>query len=540
MGRARKMGTAQDLTEYERRRLDNIRRNDEMMAALQVRSRAASLSSSSPSKRHKTDLKMKSYKEKLEKTPPSETTPVVIRRSLRARGMPPPDSEVLSDDILDDKYRPVQTPFADELMSKVKTRGPISMTDAYSGSDSGNEVLVGMIMGIASSECHGGRAAGNETGAGSSGVSDGMSGRTNDDDECKKGIGSDLAVDFKEDIKSETEEGESFRVCDSDWERKIGESIGGSTLEEENIARVVPGRILSVKFFPTHNLRMVAVGNRSGNVGFWNLNTCDEEGKGEGIYLFNIHSGPVSGMSIHPSNLLKMYTSCYDGFIRAMDVEKEAFDLVYAGDECICSLSQRPDDSQCLFFDEGFERLHMWDLRVGKSSSSWILHADRINTIDFCSRNSHLFATSSSDSTACIWDLRKMEQCVRKVDHRRAVHAAYFSPSGSYLVTTSFDNTLGIVTGDTFQKTSVVSHNNQTGRWISSFRAIWGWDDSSIFIGNMRRGIDVISPVQRRMVTALTSPLMTAISCRLSVHPYEVGTLAGTTSGGQVYVWTSS
>lgn len=75
---------------------------------------------------------------------------------------------------------------------------------------------------------------------------------------------------------------------------------------------------------------------------------------------------------------------------------------------------------------------------------------------------------------------------------------------------------------------------------ISRTRGIWGWDDSSIFIGNMKRGVDVISPSQRRTILTLQSPDMSAIPCRFDAHPCKVGMLAGATSGGQVYVWTSS
>ena len=34
----------------------------------------------------------------------------------------------------------------------------------------------------------------------------------------------------------------------------------------------------------------------------------------------------------------------------------------------------------------------------------------------------------------------------------------------------SMDDTVGIVTGVNFDNTSMIKHNNQTGRWISSFR----------------------------------------------------------------------
>lgn len=73
---------------------------------------------------------------------------------------------------------------------------------------------------------------------------------------------------------------------------------------------------------------------------------------------------------------------------------------------------------------------------------------------------------------------------------------------------------------------------------FSMHRAIWGWDDSYVFIGNMKRGVDVISTAQAKAVFTLQSPHITAIPCRFATHPRNVGMLAGATSGGQVYVWT--
>ncbi|KAA8522906.1 hypothetical protein F0562_009329 [Nyssa sinensis] len=312
-------------------------------------------------------------------------------------------------------------------------------------------------------------------------------------------------------------------------------------LEEENIARVVPGRILALRFFPTNDMKMIVVGNKFGNVGFWNVDSNMEDGNG--IYLYRPHSGPVSGIVIQPFSLSKMFTCCYDGIIRLMDVEKEAFDLVYSSDYAIFSLSQRQNDIKSLYFGEGQGGLSIWDERTGKSSNSWNLHEDRINTVDFNSENNNIMATSSTDGSVCIWDLRNIAanrpKFLKMVSHKRAVHSAYFSPSGSCLATTSIDDKVGLLSGPNYEDISMIYHYNQTGRWISSFRGIWGWDDSYIFIGNMKRGVDVVSVAQRKNVTTLESPHMSAIPCRFDAHPYKVGMLAGATSGGQVYVWTS-
>ncbi|GKA36954.1 WD repeat-containing protein 76 [Tanacetum coccineum] len=61
-------------------------------------------------------------------------------------------------------------------------------------------------------------------------------------------------------------------------------------------------------------------------------------------------------------------------------------------------------------------------------------------------------------------------------------------------------------------------------------RDVWGWDDSYIFVGNMNRGVDIISREERRLVTTLESPSMTAIPCRFDARPFKPGMLATATS----------
>ena len=125
-----------------------------------------------------------------------------------------------------------------------------------------------------------------------------------------------------------------------------------------------------------------------------------------------------------------------------MDAEKEIFDLIYSSDECIYSLYQPKNEANCLYFGEGRGGLTVWDNRMGKCSSRWNLHEDRINTIDFNCENPHIIATSSSDATACTWDLRYADgdniTALKALTHKRAVQSAYFSPSGCSLATTRY------------------------------------------------------------------------------------------------------
>jgi WD repeat-containing protein 76 len=106
------------------------------------------------------------------------------------------------------------------------------------------------------------------------------------------------------------------------------------------------------------------------------------------------------------------------------------------------SLCQAPDNAPCLYFGEENGQLKPFDERVGKVSSKWLLHHDCIGSIDFNLENPNMLATSSLDSTACLWYLRRMKvlkpESLKVVKHEHSVHSAYFSPSGSFLATTRF------------------------------------------------------------------------------------------------------
>ncbi|XP_051148359.1 uncharacterized protein LOC127263398 [Andrographis paniculata] len=485
------MGSDGGMTAYERRRLENIKRNEEMLAALNVHSRLKDLSGVGADRKR---AQSKSYKRSPVKKPKVET-PVVLRRSLRTRGVPPDASTAggLHDDFNDEKQiKKIPQLKSEKSFPEPK---PIAMKDAYMGNDASDQKLIETINQCAN--------------------------------EVKKSEGESSYCDSIHNL----EKRKGFEV-----------SVESFELKPENVARLVPGRIMSVRFFPTINMQMVVAGNKYGNIGLWNVN--GGEGDSDGIYLYHPHPAPISGIAIDRCSINKMYTSCYDGFIRLMDVEREIFDLIYSSESTIYSMSLGLHNTKALYLGEGKGGIKALDLRAGKPLLTCDAHGDRINTIDFTSKNDNIMATGSTDGTASIWDLRCLNANkptpLGTVAHKRAVHSAYFSPSGKFLATTSLDDNVGLASGANYEDVSMVHHNNQTGRWISTFRGIWGWDDSAIFIGNMKRGVDVISVAGRKTVATLESDLVSAIPSRFDAHPCSIGTLAGATAGGQVYIWTQS
>ncbi|XP_044967571.1 DNA damage-binding protein CMR1-like [Hordeum vulgare subsp. vulgare] len=322
-------------------------------------------------------------------------------------------------------------------------------------------------------------------------------------------------------------------------------------LTPANVRKVVPDRILGVRVLPLLDRTVVAAGNKLGNIGFWDVDGMveDEDDIGaDGVFQYLPHRGPVPAIVAHPAAPQKIYSCSYEGEICLMDLEKESFNMIQLCDYPVYSLCQAPDSPSCLYFGDGNGELKLLDERMGKVSATWDSHDNTINSIDFHPEKKHMLATSSTDRTARIWDLRRLkrkkEESLKVLKHNRSVQSAYFSPSGLMLATTSLDDTVRVFCGDDFDRSHSIKHNNQTGRWISTFKAIWGWNDVDLFIGNMKRAIDIISlggddsSVSASNSACLESEHMTAIPCRFSAHPYKVGHLACASSGGKVFFWT--
>ncbi|GIL58489.1 hypothetical protein Vafri_13620 [Volvox africanus] len=244
----------------------------------------------------------------------------------------------------------------------------------------------------------------------------------------------------------------------------------------------------------------------------------------------------------------------------------------------------------------------------------------KINSLHLESATDVLLASSSSDGTVCIWDVRKMRTAVAAVAHThkgsspprsprackplselrhgKSCHAAYWAHDGSRrLLSTSFDDTLRIWTpsggggaggaGDdddgSFAPELSIPHNNQTGRWITPFRAVWSAACDAVLVGNMQRGLDVFRSTAPRgqrdgggdgdvlrsshpihshkaeakksskaaakagggdsggggpgqLLRTLASEHMTAIPSRVACHPI-LPVVVAATSSGRCHVW---
>ena len=85
---------------------------------------------------------------------------------------------------------------------------------------------------------------------------------------------------------------------------------------------------------------------------------------------------------------------------------------------------------------------------------------------------------------------------------------------------------------DVNNPSALIRHNNQTGRWVLPFRAVWSAAGDGVLCGSMRRHVEIFNPKSGASVAEYSSPYhMTAIASRLACHRTLNYVAAGTASG---------
>ena len=205
------------------------------------------------------------------------------------------------------------------------------------------------------------------------------------------------------------------------------------------------------------------------------------------------------------------------------------------------------------------------DLREAKSKHRrWKISRDKAGCISVNPANQNYFVTAHLNREVRLWDARKLldmdhstvtheeameDACIASFEHGKACSSAYFDPSGTHLLSTSYDDyirgmLLMIISpkelanvqigkvwdinpsklsstdfGD-FEPDRSVYHDNNTGAYTSVFKATWASNptvDPYFTVGNMKRSLDMYGKdgkLIRKLDQGLTS--VPAVTCS---HP---------------------
>ena len=347
--------------------------------------------------------------------------------------------------------------------------------------------------------------------------------------------------------------------------------------------KVCPDRIYSITCHPSPNKLIVCAGDKQGNLGIWNVDQFggsiadDDDDANNGVHLFKPHGGVISTLTWNTSGT-SLLSSSYDGSVRLFDVESQVFEEVFATynndstykdkigyntDQGYNSyiqsmeLDHRFESGKCFYLSTSEGGVMHIDLRAaatnkggGKLTFNRVLSERKINTISL-HPDGNVMATAGLTGIVQLWDVRKVEAVKKDKkpkpvawhDASRSINSAYFSPSGRRLLTTTQSNKLEIfedahlVKGLMTPKTSV-RHDNQTGRWLSTFMARWHPSNEIFIVGSMQkpRCIEMFGQ-DGKVLREIRGDALSAVASRCCFHSNADRLIAvGGNSSGRVTI----
>ena len=145
-------------------------------------------------------------------------------------------------------------------------------------------------------------------------------------------------------------------------------------------------------------------------------------------------------------------------------------------------------------------------------------------------------------SAVVVRDVANPGLCEVYSEHKAPTKVARFSPSGNRLLTTCNDNTLSVFDGANDAKWSLRSsakHNNNTGRFITSFQAEWvRGSDEGYICGSLEhpRGVDVFRVDGGEQPRMDEEENVTAVVSLFAQHPTR-NVLVASNASGKCLVW---
>lgn len=162
----------------------------------------------------------------------------------------------------------------------------------------------------------------------------------------------------------------------------------------------------------------------------------------------------------------------------------------------------------------------------------------------------NILASGGLDNTVNLWDIRKFGSNTKKALKPvatqfigRSVNSAFFSPDGHSLLTTTMMDKLEIFENahletNTIKPTKSIRHNNQTGRWLTTFMAVWHPKLDIFVSGSMNKPRCIESfDAKGNCLREVTGEALGSVMSRCCYHPSaEKMAIVGGNSSGRVVV----
>ncbi|KAF8522250.1 WD40 repeat-like protein [Hysterangium stoloniferum] len=365
-------------------------------------------------------------------------------------------------------------------------------------------------------------------------------------------------------------------------------------------AKVTQDRVYCSLYHPEKTKDLIFFGDKHGQLGIWDALAPQEEVLGddgdalpvseEGGKIFRLQphwpatsKSSVSCIKIDPLNAHNIYTSAYDCTIRSISFESGQSREIFALDDVLISSMDILPDGHEFWISDAQGGLSHADVREPKHCSTRYQLADaKIGCVSVNPTHPEALLVSSNNRSLTLWDARKLtglpmvtlptpppsspaDEMV-EIDseafnafldskqgkgtlmadwtHQKSVSSAYWDPSGSRIVSTSYDDTIrlwnvdwGKLTVDkkakSFNPFSRLRHNCQTGKWLTILKSQWN-QNPDVFphftVGNMNHSLNVISGT----VSLIRITAVQAVTCS---HPGIVARVASGNASGRCTLW---
>ncbi|KAI3404776.2 hypothetical protein KGF56_002406 [Candida oxycetoniae] len=385
------------------------------------------------------------------------------------------------------------------------------------------------------------------------------------------------AGDFYEKIKKhETNSNKSI-----DAKRKEFESMHIYPKFDPLEIKLTHNRITSISFHPSTTDRIVAAGDTNGNLGIW---APDSNSEDPTISILRPHGRNISKILTPRNQLQKLISASYDGSVRSLDLNKlSTSEVIYLSDAHnsefgVSDINFVREDPNLLYLSTLEGIFARYDLRSKpKRHENYLrLHDKKIGGFAINPNNSYQIATASLDRTLRIWDLRKIGPSVysefekQKSPHMYGNYVSRLSISTvdwnieNRLVCNGYDDQIcifnynkepkitkwqsdylpnykhpevqaidEIILPDNLKPVNKIKHNCQTGRWVSILKSKWQEDPQDgmqkFIIANMKRGMDVYD--QEGHILAHLNDQIGAVPAVCTLHPTQNWSVGGSASG---------
>lgn len=524
-----------ELTEFQKKRLENIKRNNDLLKKLQLHGAASQIKKESgvdtlgPRKTAKLPAR-KTRKAKIDKV-----SPVPIRRSSRIRGEKV-DGEgipnVNDNQLL--KLKSESSPSNNLNLEEIKNIpviGDVKLSDILAMSEAADD--------------------------------------EKDAEDVKKRTQDELMSKFQIFANKNFSSGDFFEVLKENRAKFTGDSPELEKQQQDydlvpydvfpmNDIKLTYERINSMYFHPSIDRKLIIGGDTGGTVGFWNVRDepLNENGEDDlvdpDITRVKLFTKSVSKIDCLPNDMSKIIIGSYDGTLRTVDMNTLQSDkistLVNEYDDIIgisdCQFSY--DDPNLLYMVTLSGEFLTYDVRIKNPDHTLKRLSDKkIGSMSINPKKSYEIATGSLDRTLKVWDLRKTvqkpdwsqyddfpsHQIVATYDSRLSVSSVSYSCSDDTIVCNGYDDTIRLFDADKLNEDLeprlTMKHNCQTGRWTSILKAKFKPNENVFGIANMGRAIDIYNS-KGEQLAHLSTPTVPAV---LAWHPFKKWIVGGNSSG---------